>query len=129
MRVACVNPAAPGGGKATLDAYLPTASLVGTPQPMQWSKDSAPVTTPFVKLPGMIAGECVERDGARYFSITLDADPADPRTDEIPGDGMVGPRRLDDWGLHLIDMNLAMGDLVKLAASQAAAWAATKPRR
>ncbi|WP_241527186.1 DUF3089 domain-containing protein [Sphingomonas turrisvirgatae] len=129
MRVACVNPAAPGGGKARLDAYLPTGSLVGTPQPVQWSKGSAPVITPFVKLPGMVAGECVERDGASYLSITLDADPADPRTDDIPGDVMDGSRRLDDWGLHLVDMNLAMGDLVKLAATQADAWAATKPRK
>ena len=129
MRVACVNPAAPGGGKTVLDAYLPICALVGTAPPVQWSKDSAPVTTPFVKLPGMISGECVERDGASYFSITLNADPADSRTDDIPGDVMVGNRRLDDWGLHLIDMNLAIGDLVKLAQTQAAAWAATKPRK
>lgn len=128
MRVACVNPAAPGGGAVALDAYLPTGSLVGTPQPVQWSKDSTPVTTPFVKLPGMISGECVEQGGASYLSITLNADPADPRTDDIPGDVMAGPRRLDDWGLHLVDMNLAMGDLVRLAELQAAAWAINRAK-
>ncbi|MCP3728833.1 DUF3089 domain-containing protein [Sphingomonas sp. MG17] len=123
MRVACVNPAAPGGGEMPLDAYLPTTTLLGTTQAIQWSKDSTPVTTPFVKLPGMISGECVERDGANYLSITLNPDPADPRTDDIAGDVMIGSRRLDDWGLHLVDMNLAMGDLVKLADLQASAWA------
>ena len=123
MAVACTNPAALGGGKAVLDAYLPTTPLLGSAQPVEWSKGGAAVTTPFVKLPGMVAGECVAKDGASYLSITLDADPDDARTDAIPGDVMVGPQRLDDWGLHLIDMNLATGDLEKLAAMQAAAWA------
>ncbi len=122
MTVACTNPAALGGGKAILDAYLPTGSLLSAQGGFVWSKGGTPVTTNFVKLPGMIAGECVEKAGASYFEITLNADPADARTDEIPGDVMMGTQRLDDWGLHLIDMNLAMGDLVKLADRQAAAW-------
>ena len=29
---------------------------------------------------------------------------------------------LADWGLHLVDMNLAMGNLVELAKSEGAAW-------
>jgi len=122
MQVACTNPAVLGGGSATLDAYLPTGSLIGSAPAFAWSKGGAPVTTNFVKLPGMIAGACVAKDGASYFEMTLKPDPADARTDDIPGDLMVGPQRLDDWGLHLIDMNLALGDLVKLAEVQAAAW-------
>ncbi|MFL9841619.1 DUF3089 domain-containing protein [Sphingomonas sp. ST-64] len=126
MQVACTNPAALGGGSATLDAYLPTGSLLGTAPPVEWSKGGAAVTTPFVKLPGMVTGACVEKGGASYFEVTLKPDPADARTDDIPGDVMVGPQRLDDWGLHLIDMNLALGDLVELAATQAAAWEKTR---
>ena len=30
---------------------------------------------------------------------------------------------LKDWGLHLIDMPVVMGDLVELSGKQAAAWA------
>ncbi|WP_439538650.1 DUF3089 domain-containing protein [Sphingomonas sp.] len=123
MQVACTNPAALGGGSAPLNAYLPTGSLLGTGSAFAWSKDGPPVTTNFVKLPGLISGACVVKEGASYFEATLNADPADARTDTIPGDVMVGPQRLDDWGLHLIDMNLAMGDLVKLAETQHAAWA------
>ncbi|MEG3179534.1 DUF3089 domain-containing protein [Sphingomonas sp. LT1P40] len=126
MSVACTNPAALGGGRAVLDAYLPTGSLSSAQGGFAWSKGGAPVTTPFVKLPGMIAGECVEKGGASYFEVTLNADAADARTDEIPGDVMAGTQRLDDWGLHLIDVNLAMGDLVKLAERQAAAWETKK---
>ncbi|MCR5872580.1 MULTISPECIES: DUF3089 domain-containing protein [unclassified Sphingomonas] len=126
MQVACTNPAALGGGSASLDAYLPTGSLIGSSPAFAWSKGGAPVTTNFVKLPGMLSGACVVNDGASYFEVTLKPDPSDARTDDIPGDVMVGPQRLDDWGLHLIDMNLALGDLVKLAESQAEAWAKKK---
>ena len=48
--------------------------------------------------------------------VTINADPADPRVDDIPGN--LTPQ----WGLHLVDMNLVMGDLVALANSQATAW-------
>lgn len=123
MQVACTNPAALGGGSAPLDAYLPTGSLVGSAPSFEWSQGGAPVTTNFVKLPGLISGACVVKDGASYFEATVNGDPADARTDTIPGDVMVGPQRLDDWGLHLIDMNLALGDLVKLAETQYGAWA------
>jgi hypothetical protein len=48
----------------------------------------------------------------------VQADPADPRPDEIDG-------RLDaTWGLHLWDVHLAMGDIERLVASQAAAYQA-----
>lgn len=122
--VMCVNPADPAAkGPVVLDAYLPTTPLIGSARPVAWSKTGGAVTTPFVKLPGLVSGECVEKGGASYLEITLNIDPADGRTDEIPGDVMIGTQRLDDWGLHLIDMNLAMGDLVTLAEVQAGAWA------
>jgi hypothetical protein len=48
----------------------------------------------------------------------VNADPADPRIDNIGGD--ITP----DWGLHLVDANVAMGDLVKIARRQARAYRA-----
>jgi hypothetical protein len=53
----------------------------------------------------------------------VNADPADPRTDTIAGD-VVGPggQIAADWGLHLIDANIAMGNLVDLVGSQGKAW-------
>jgi hypothetical protein len=46
--------------------------------------------------------------------VTVHADPADPRIDDIGGD------LTPEWGLHLVDVNIAMGDLVDLARSEAA---------
>ena len=37
--------------------------------------------------------------------------------DDIPGD--ISP----EWGLHLVDVNLVVGDIVEQVAAQASAWA------
>ncbi|MBX3566109.1 MAG: DUF3089 domain-containing protein [Sphingomonas sp.] len=121
----CTNPAALGGGKAVTRNYLVTAgSLLGDAGAPLWSKDGRPVTTPFVSVPGLLSAECVRKDGFHYLAVTTNADPADPRTDDVGGDIKVGPGVLKSWGLHLIDMNIAQGDLIALADSQAKAWAA-----
>jgi hypothetical protein len=84
------------------------------------------VTTPFVRVPGLLSIECVRKDGFNTLAVTVNADPADPRTDTIAGDVVAGTQILRNWGLHLIDMNVAQGDLVALADSQAKAWAAKR---
>jgi hypothetical protein len=76
----------------------------------------APVSTPFVALPDFLSAECAEHDGFHYLAITVHGDPADPRIDDIGGD--ITP----EWGLHLIDANAAMGDLVTITRSQAKAF-------
>ena len=55
-------------------------------------------------------------------ALTANADPADARTDTIVGDVMIAGKADANWGLHLIDMNLAMGDLVDIVHQQAVAW-------
>lgn len=124
VEAGCTNPAALAGGKAVMHAYLNAGGnmLVSGPADA-WSKDGAPVTTPFVSVPGLLSAECVKQDGFNYLAVTVNADPADPRTDTIAGDVKVGTAILKDWGLHLIDMNLAQGDLVDLSARQYRAWA------
>lgn len=125
VEAGCTNPAALGGGKAVAHDYLNAGGNMLIPGPSEaWSKDGGPVTTPFVSLPGLISTECVRRDGFNYLAVSVNADPADPRTDTIPGDVKVGDVILKDWGLHLIDMNVAQGDLVDLTARQYRAWAA-----
>jgi hypothetical protein len=64
-------------------------------------------------MPGLIQGECIEQDGKGYLSITVAADPSDPRRDDAGNDFLPG------WGLHGIDVSLAQGDLVRLAQKQA----------
>lgn len=127
-RSACVNPAALLAGKASTDeaplhAYLSAKGFgaVSGAAPKPFAKDVT-VSTPFVSMPGLLSAKCVAEGDFTYLSVKVNADPADPRTDEISGDVVVGPVTLKDWGLHLIDVNVQMGDLVALAGRQAKAY-------
>ena len=125
MVAACVNPAALAGGAAVTDAYLGARGAGLASLPMgAWTRDAAPVTTPFVKVPGLISAACSDTGAFHYLGVTINADPADPRTDTIVGDVVVGGVTLKDWGLHLIDMPVEMGNLVALSDRQARAWRA-----
>jgi len=124
LEAACVNPAALGGGSGAVHAFLSSSgrSIAGTPEPRTWAKDTT-VITPFVSLPGMLTAECAHNDVGNYLAITVHADPADARVDDIPGDVVIGGQVQQDWGLHLIDMNLFMGNLVDIVRSEARAYA------
>jgi hypothetical protein len=128
MAVACTNPAALGGGRAPLRMLLPTAANIvdNASNQSPWAK-GAIVTTPFVALPGLLSGACVDGDGAQRLAIRVDADPADARTDTIGGDVVFGSQIVESWGLHLIDVNAVLGDMVVLAEQQGQAWLAKQP--
>jgi hypothetical protein len=121
MKAACTNPAALAGGVATLHPYFPTdgasLAIIVVPPP-QWVDPSknVTITTDFVTLPKFIDAECAEKDGFVYLSLIVNGDPGDPRIDDIEGD------LTPEWGMHLIDVNVAMGDLVKVAHDQARAY-------
>jgi hypothetical protein len=125
-KAACVNPAAPAGGEAKLHGYLwsgatPGSSSAAAPHP--WTKDGPPPSTGFVSVPGLLSARCVEKDGFNYLSVHVNGDPADPRVDDIVGDIILPGGRPDaNWGLHLVDVNIAQGDLVSMVAAQAEAW-------
>ncbi len=114
----CVNPASVAGGSAELQAYFPSdasasiLSSLGTDTAGRTWLEGHDFTTPFVTLPGLVSGECVVRDGYSYLEVTVHGDPADPRADDIAGD--LSP----EWGLHLVDVNLVMGDVVDRVADQ-----------
>lgn len=121
MAIACVNPAAPGGGEAALHSYLTTDALMGGPVP-EWTTDGRKVETPFASVPGLLTGECVSNENGQYLTIRIKADPNDPRTDDITGDIYTDGKLNPDMGLHLIDINLVMGNLLDLARSQSEIW-------
>jgi len=124
LEAACVNPAALKGGSGELHSYLSAAgsTITSTTPPKPWVQPERPVTTPWVSVPGLLTGECKSNEYANYLEITVHGNPADPRTDDIVGDLGVGGQILKDWGLHLIDVNLAMGNLVDIVGKQAKAW-------
>jgi hypothetical protein len=123
---ACTNPAALGGGSAALHAYLNASgrTIASPDRPTEWVKGGAPITTPFVSVPGLLVGECVSNEHGSYLQITTKANSNDPRTDEISGDVVANGKISEDWGLHLIDVNAAMGNLVAIVAQQSKSYAA-----
>ena len=128
---ACVNPADLDGSAGQLSAYLPSdrALFEDMAPPPVWSATAVtPVETPFVALPGLISGKCVEQGGFSYLAITVTPDLADPRTDKINGDVVVTGEVRPLWGLHLIDMHLAMGNLVNIVSNQSAQWRSAQTR-
>ncbi len=124
---ACNSPAALAGGSAELQSYFPSdpnASIlsslgVSAADATPWAA-GVQVTTPFVTTPGLVSAQCVSKGGFDYLEITVNGDPADPRVDDIGGD------LTPEWGLHLQDVNLVMGDVVELVGSQSAAWQAAR---
>jgi len=116
--VLCTNPAALGGGAAPLDTIFPTApfapgtiigiatTLVGVQLPL------SPPTTPWFEVRGGYTGQCSSADDAHVLQIA-------------PVDGAPVLKAVPDatWGLHLVDANIALGNLVSVVGSQIAAYA------
>lgn len=129
LRSGCVNPAALLAGKAStesvaLHSYLGNKPMGSSSLPPRPWATGLTVTTPFVSTPGLLSARCVGEGDFTYLSVAVNGDPADPRVDDISGDILVGGAVLKDWGLHLIDVNLQMGDLVALVGQQSRAWQA-----
>jgi hypothetical protein len=116
LHVACTNPAALGGGAARLHPVFPSVpfapgtliaagiSILGYATPA--------ASTPWVAIPGAFSGRCSSAGGAHVLRVA-------PRwaTPELR------PSPDPTWGLHLVDANIALGDLVGLVGRQARAYA------
>ena len=114
MTAACTNPAALSGESGELHAYLSTEgrTITGTIAPKPWIPPPAKIDTPWVSVPGLLTARCASNENANYLEVTVH--PGGVRTDDIIGDLSNNGQVLANWGLHLVDMNLAMGNLVDL---------------
>ena len=113
--VLCTNPAALGGGSAKLDTLQPVAPfapgtaigievpLIGVPVPK--------VSTAWFEAKGAYTGRCSSAGGANVLRIS--------GNDGAP---VLHPLPDATWGLHLVDANIALGDLVKDVTTQAATF-------
>jgi DUF3089 family protein len=121
MTAGCTNPGALRGGKARLDSYWFTMSPAQPgAEPVIWSSQGNP-PTPFLRTEGLVAAECRHSGQAGWLAVAENADPRDARTDRIPGDVYMAGKLNPAWGLHLVDINVAQGDLIRLVEAQAAA--------
>ncbi len=105
LQVLCTNPAALGGGTGMLEPYFPHDAHRGT------------ISTPWVTYPGLYTATCENSGGASWLQVDSHAGPGDRRPVVSQG---LGPT----WGLHLVDVNIALGNLVSLVRRQAQAFAA-----
>ena len=93
----------------------PAGILGGSLQPFADPARTAEIQTPWATYPDLLDGECKSDGQFTYLALTVNGDPADPASTTsraIPG----------GWGLHVMDANIAMGDIESLVASQAAAY-------
>ena len=108
MQVVCVNPSLPlqNGGTGPLLPYAPT-----TPFPGQLGAfiESPTGATPWAAAPGVYTARCHNENGASWLQVNPVGKPIDPPAYVKESLGR-------DWGLHLDDINLALGNLVKTVA-------------
>lgn len=121
---ACTNPAAIGGGSGELHSYLSVNGPGTSSKPMGPWVEGKTIDTPFVSVPGLLTAECKPAKTGSYLSIHINADSSDPRTDDISGDVVTNGEVQANWGLHLLDAHLAMGNLLDLVKSKSSAYKA-----
>jgi hypothetical protein len=109
VQVACVNPAALDGGTADLDPRFLTVTM---PPP------APPVATPWVAYPGLYSAGCQSTQGATWLQVTDEAGVGDRRPVVTE---TLGP----EWGYHLDDINLALGNLLTDVTLQEQSYAAS----
>jgi hypothetical protein len=129
MQAVCANPASLSGGSGALNAYLSAGRIStgsdGPREPFDWTTPAKPVDTAFVKVPGLLSAECVADEHGSYLAVTVHPTAGGTRTNDISGDVVVNGQVLQDWGLHLIDANLTMGNLVAIVGDETKAYLAT----
>ena len=120
MVAACTNPAALGGGSGELHAYLDAKgrTITSNAPSKPWVTPEQPIDTTWVSVPGLLTAQCSTNENATYLQVTVHGNPNDPRIDDITGDIGAPPNVLANWGLHLIDVNLAMGNLLDIVGQQ-----------
>ena len=116
QQVACVNPAALGGGTADLRPYMLTATQL---------RLTEHASTPWVTYPGLYSASCRQGGGATWLQITSLTGTSNARpvvNDSVTGNtgGAADPA----WGYHGYEYGLTLGNLLQDIAGEEAAWQA-----
>jgi hypothetical protein len=105
-QVACVNPANFTGARASLSPYFLSATA---------SVPGVNVETPWVSFPGLYTGQCEGEGGATWLQVS----PTHVAGDQRP---LIAASLGPDWGYHLDDVNVALGNLVNDVTQEEAAY-------
>ena len=80
--------------------------------PIQWSSEGPP-PTPYLHTEGLASAKCIN-DGPRgYLWVRTNHNAGDKRTDRIGGEVAVFGMFLPGWGMHLADIAIGQGDLIR----------------
>ena len=115
-QVLCTNPANLAGGSGILDPIQPSApfapgSIIAAGLGvLKWNVPSP--STVYWTSPGAYSAKCEDSNGAHVLMIT-------PRN----GAQTPTPAPTPEWGLHLADANLSLGNLLGIVKSEAGAFA------
>jgi Protein of unknown function (DUF3089) len=115
QQVLCNNPASLGGGAAPLKSVFPSKPFAPfttiADQIGQIGFTPPRVSTPWLEIDGAFSGQCSSADGADVLQLT-----------GAPGAPTLNPTPDPTWGLHLIDANVAMGNLTDVVGQQSRAY-------
>ncbi|MGR4866266.1 DUF3089 domain-containing protein [Caulobacter sp. LARHSG274] len=129
----CTNPAALAGGAGVLRPYLSTRGETIIPdftEPVRpLTTRPHPIATPVVTLPDLFWAECRD-DDAHGVYLAVEARPTknDHRTAVLVGDWTVNGVRDPLMGLHLIDLDLTIGNLIDVVRAQSGSYQAKADR-
>jgi Protein of unknown function (DUF3089) len=116
-QVLCTNPAALGGGSAIVDPIFPSqpfapgSTLSAGIAGLHLTQPTPP--TVWLSEPGAYSARCSTAGGASVLEITA-----------LHGAQVAQPVPDTTWGLHLLDANIALGNLIGVVKSEIAAFAA-----
>ena len=114
--VLCTNPASLAGGAGTVDPILPSApfapgTLIAAGIGLLRLTQPHPATV-WSSEPGAYRARCSDAGGADVLQIT-----------PLAGAQTATPSPDPTWGLHLLDANIALGNLLSVVRREAAAYA------
>ena len=116
-QVLCTNPAALGGGAARVDPVFPSAPFAPgtlTAAGISLLKITQPAaSTTWISEPGAYSARCSSAGGASVLQVTA-----------VNGAQTATPSPDPTWGLHLLDANIVLGNLISVVHTEANAYAA-----
>jgi hypothetical protein len=122
LEVVCVNPTLldQNGAVGSLLPYAPTTPFPGT---IGAGSPTPTASTPWVESLGGATAQCKHENGASWLNVALKESLPQSVVEDMAAhnevaEELIGP----EWGLHLYDVNIALGNLVNTVAIQTQAY-------
>lgn len=115
VKVVCTKPSVLGADDGRLETYVrstPFPGTLGLGLQILYGGLQPTAATPWLAPQDHYSGRCVRQNKANVLLLT-----------PLDGARTLNPSPSPQWGLHLVDVNIALGDLVKTVRAQTRAFA------